>query len=188
MRLTGKYQSGYLFNMAIPLFFIEWVYVILAFLFVLIIESFVINFILKQGFKTTIKLVFLANLVTTVIGYFVQGIIRLTILILIFFGIIIINPEFDYDVNPIIVGILSGVTPEKGGGDFEFSTEIIISIITSIVFAFIISVFVERKLILKTLPIGVNKNLASKAIIIGNIISYIFLTTWIFFWFSRMNF
>lgn len=174
--------------MAIPLFFIEWVYVILAFLFVLIIESFVINFFLKQGFKTTIKLVFLANLVTTVIGYFVQGIIRLTILILIFFGIIIINPEFDYDVNPIIVGILSGVTPEKGGGNFEFSTEIIISIITSIVFAFIISVFVERKLILKTLPNGVNKNLASKAIIIGNIISYIFLTTWIFFWFSKMNF
>lgn len=174
--------------MAIPLFFFEWFYVVLAFLFVLLIESIIINFFLKQGLKTTIKLVFLANLVTTIVGYFIQGIIRLIILVLFFFGIIIINPNFNYDVNPIILGLLSGVTPEKGGGTFEFTTEVIASIITSIVFSFIISVIVERKLLVKMMNSEKDKKLISKAIIIANFVSYIFLSAWIYFWFSRMNF
>lgn len=188
MKLNGKYQSGYLFNVAIPLFFFEWFYVILAFIFVMFIESIVINLFLNQGFKMTIKLVFLVNIVTTILGYFVQGITRLIILMLLFYGIIIINPEFDFYVNPFIVGVLSGVTPEKGSGSFVFTTEIIISIITSIVFAFTISVIVERKLLIAMMNSEKNKKLISKAIIIGNIVSYLFLSAWIVFWFSRMSF
>ncbi|MBV6483826.1 MAG: hypothetical protein KFKLKKLM_00283 [Flavobacteriales bacterium] len=183
-----KLRSGYLFNMALPLFFIEWWFVWIAFVFIIIIETYIVHLFLKKGLVKTFKLLFLANLLTTIIGYLSQGIVRVIFSVLFFILSFRFKVLEDVIMHPVIQGVFAGVVPEKGGGKTEFTLDVIIAISTSILITFLISLIVERRILISKLEMEFEKKLISKAIIIANLISYILLSIWIFYGYSILSF
>ena len=121
----------------------------------------------------TIEILFKANLITTIGGYLLQGILRLIIGMILY-----ITTEQYFEPYPVLVGILGNVGIGKAYMP-ELSTDVIATIATSIILTFTLSVIIERKIILKNIDSLVDKSLASKGIIIANIISYTLLTIWI---------
>lgn len=140
-----KRRSGYLFNMALPLFFIEWWFVWIALIFIIIIETYIVHLFLKKEIVRTFKILFLANLLTTIIGYLTQGIIRVFLATAFFFLSLRFKMLDDVIMHPVIQGVFAGVVPVKGGGKSEFTPDVIIAILTSIFLTFLISLIVERK-------------------------------------------
>ena len=181
-------RKNTLYNMAIPLFFIEWWFVVLATIFVVILESSIVNQYLKVGFKKIFKILLNANIKTTVLGYLVQGFFRLILGLLIFIPVSKFELNDEFLKHPIVLGLLGGVSPEKGGGFPEITLEVIITIITSVILTFTISVIFERQILIKKINLERDKRVVSKAIVIANIISYSFLTIWIFYSYSRTRF
>ena len=71
--------------MVLPLIFWEWWYVVLAFIFVVLLEAYVVKLFVKDEYKRLFKILFKANLITSIGGYLLQGILRLI------FGVILYN-------------------------------------------------------------------------------------------------
>ena len=188
LKLIMKRRSGYLFNMALPLCFIEWWFVRIALIFIIIIETYIVHLFLKKEIVRTFKILFLANLLTTIIGYLTQGIIRVFLATAFFFLSLRFKMLDDVIMHPVIQGVFAGVVPVKGGGKSEFTPDVIIAILTSIFLTFLISLIVERKILISKLGMEFEKKLISKAIIIANIISYILLSIWIFYGYSTLSF
>tara|TARA_B100000809_G_C14844983_1_gene426167 strand:+ start:77 stop:604 length:528 start_codon:yes stop_codon:yes gene_type:complete len=175
--------------MAIPMLFIEWWFVILATLFVIIIESAIVNYYLKLELKKTITILFKANLLTTIVGYLAQGVARIILGIIFMIPMFISNFKIDYiSGKPIIEGLFATVSPIKGGGHPEFTSAVITNILTSMLITFALSVIIERKFLISRLENKDQIKLASKSIIIANIISYSILTIWVFYSYSKMEF
>jgi hypothetical protein len=183
-----NFKANKLFNMAIPLFFIEWWFVMIAFIFIALIESFIVNFFIKKGYRKLFKILLIANLLTTLLGYLLQGIAR-TIITIILWVIGLKYESFGNLLeNPIIEGIIGGVTPQKGGGTPDFTLDVIFAIATSILITFTLSVVIERKILIKHLGSEFERSLITKSILIANIVSYTLLTIWIFYGYSTMSF
>jgi hypothetical protein len=108
MRNMRKKYSGFLFDMAIPLIFFEWWNVLLAFIFIVLLETFIVKFYIKENYNKLFLILFKANLITTLAGYLVQGVLRMVSLMLIFK----ITNQF-FESYPILSGILENVAIDK---------------------------------------------------------------------------
>ena len=171
--ITKRIKDGYLYDMILPLFIFEWWNVLLAFIFVVIIETYFVKFFIKEQYKRLFWILFKANLITTVIGYFCQGVVRLLLM-----GIIGRMTKQFFDSYPVLQGILGNV----GIGNAyhpKLDVEVISEIVTSILITFAISVIIERKILLNSLRDKFESSLITKSIIIANVVSYILLTFWI---------
>ena len=76
--LSRHLGGGTLYNVVLPLFFCESISILLAFLGVVAIEAFVSARKLKMPFREMHYMLAGVNFVTTVIGYFMQGLLRLS--------------------------------------------------------------------------------------------------------------
>lgn len=163
-------RSGILYNMVLPILFFELWNVLLAFVFIVIIETFIINKIVKGNFKSLFIFVLLGNLFSTLLGYFAQGVIRLLLTML------LVSNNINYK-TPIVDGLLGNVgISEKT----KFAPELIISILTSIIITFLLSVLIEKKVLIKYTERRFESKLISKAVVRANIVSYLLLTIWLF--------
>ena len=172
-----KNKSIYLYNVVIPILFFEMWNVMLAFLFIVFIEAAIISFFIKINFYKLIKSVFIANLITTIIGYLIQGILRMLIFIPIsgLFGF----PKF----LDIIGGNLSLESYATNSG---LPYEIIIYFSISMIIAFFISVHFEKTYLLGA--IDADKKRIEFSVLIANIVSYTLLFIWIIYrYLSIMN-
>jgi len=174
-------KKGHLYNMILPLVFWEWWYVVLAFIFVVLLETYVVNIFIKDEYKRIFKILFKANLITTIGGYILQGILRLIIGMILY-----ITTEQYFESYPVIRGILGNVGIGKEYIP-EFTTDVIATIATSIILTFTLSVIIERRIVLKNIDKLIDKSLVSKAVILANIISYTLLTIWICYNYLRID-
>ncbi len=118
-----------IFNVAIPIIFLEGFYVILFMIPIIIIESIVIFSFLKRSALKILGLAVIANVCTTLIGYLVQGIARL----------ILLAPFSILLDNEIIRGIAGniGATNAKSEG---LQLDVMCNLITSLSICFLSSV------------------------------------------------
>ncbi len=157
------------YNFILPILFFEIWNVLLAFIFVVVIESFIISLFSKTNIRDLFKIVLIANLITTIFGYIGQALIR-AILILPFIQVF----GFLKWLN-VFAGNLSMESYVESPG---VPIELLVNFVLSMLLAFIISVFVEKRYITKGLK---NKGNLTLSIIVANIISYIVLFSWILF-------
>ncbi|PCI96486.1 MAG: hypothetical protein COB15_09985 [Flavobacteriales bacterium] len=177
---TSLFKKGYLCNMVLPFIFFEWWYVLLSFIFVVLLESYVIKLFLKKSFKDLFKILFYANLVTTLAGYLFQGLFRIILSIIIW----LVTGQ-DFSSYPITRAMLGGTEIPKGV-DPQLSIEVLVTIITSIIIAFTLSVIIERKFLVNKIGKSIDKSLITKSIIVANLISYTLLTFWLFYNFLKL--
>lgn len=173
METTTIISRNHLNNAVLPFIFWEWYYVLIAFIAVFILETVILKFFINETYARLLKLLFVANIITTIGGYLLQGILRL-ILGLILYAI----TEQYFEEHPIIIGILGNVNTVKVTPGITI--EVLTAIITSITLSFSLSVIIERKFLLKKVNSS-NKNLISKGVITANIVSYLLLTIWLFY-------
>lgn len=172
-----KSKSVYLYNAVIPILFFEIWNIILAFLFIICVETFIISIITKLSYSKLFRVVLIANLITTIIGYLMQGILRMLIFIPIsgVFGF----PKF----LDIIGGNLSIQSYATNSG---LPYELIINFSISMIITFFISVYYEKKYLLKK-KVFSEKTLGF-SVLIANLVSYSLLFIWIIYrYFSVMN-
>lgn len=162
-----------LLNVLIPYLFFEIFSILLAFIFVVIIETLIINKYLKIGLVKTFKVCYEANFLTTIIGYFLQGLLRIII------GYTIISFSDKLEDNSIFRGLFGnvGIAQEVYK---DINIVVLTTIITSTVLALIISILFENYYFKISLKSQVDKNLISKPVIIANLLSYIILAIWIY--------
>jgi hypothetical protein len=163
-----------LLNVLLPFLFFEIYSILIAFIFVVIIETLIINQYLKIRFVDTFKVCFKANLWTTIIGYFLQGLLRF------FIGLIIFLLTNKLNDNSFFQGFFGNVGITKQVYK-DIDIKVLTTIFTSSVFALIISIFFEKRIFVKKFELQLDKTLITKSVIIANIVSYVFLTVWIYF-------
>jgi len=166
-------KNDYLFNMVLPLILWEWWYVLLAFIIIVFIETYIVKFYTKVDFLKLFNIFIVANLITTIGGYLAQGILRVII-----GGFLYTVPKVNFDSYPVVEGILGNVAIGKEYIP-KFTTEVISTIATSIIITFTLSVIIERKYVLKNIKPSIDISLTSKGVIVANVISYTLLTIWI---------
>lgn len=175
-------QSVVLYNVVLPLIFVEVWSVFLAFIAIVIIETLVIKTILKERFEDVIKKIICVNFLTTVIGYLVQGIVRLMALLLALPSILPRDIHHILWDNEFVAGFFGNVGSTNIPSRL-FETEFlstVVDIATSFIITFIISVVVETRSLRKAYD-GNEKiqRLVPSAVLQANIISYFVLLMWV---------
>lgn len=169
-----KLFRKHLYNFILPLIFLEWWYVLLALIFVVLIETFIVKIFIKEKFRRLFALLFKANIITTFLGFLLQGIIRLIL------GVIIITTtDQDFKFYPVIQGILGNVGIGRRPSKFDISA--ISEVITSMIVCLVLSIIIEKRVIKNDLHETYNSSLISKAVLMANVISYLILTPWVFY-------
>lgn len=175
--MKTKIFRNHLYNFILPLIFLEWWYVMLALIFVVLIETYIVKLFIKEKFRRLLVLLFRANVITTLLGFLLQGIIRLII------GMIIYSTtDHDFEHYPVIEGILGNV-----GMGTRLDSAAISEIITSMIICLVLSVIIERSMIKKDLQETHKSTVITKSVLIANIISYLILTPWVFYNFYRTS-
>jgi hypothetical protein len=161
-----------LLNAAIPLFFIEWWYVLLALVGVVLIEATILKMYLSNSFIQIAKWIFKANLISTLGGYIAQSVVRFII------GIVIFLSVSDRGDNTSVLDTLFGnIGVGKYQGGWKNPT-ILFNFIIAFSICFILSVTIESRLIRRYAGEQKLKKDLWKGVIVANIISYGFLTWW----------
>ena len=163
-----------LLNVLLPFLFFEIYSIIIAFIFVIAIETLIIKQYLKVRIVDIIKVCVKANLWTTIVGYSLQGLLRFLI------GIIIFLLTDKLNDNSFFQGLFGNVGIAKQVYK-DIDIKVLTTISTSLFFALIISIFFERKIFLKYFELQVDKILIKKSVLVANIVSYTFLAAWIYF-------
>lgn len=163
-----------LLNVLLPFLFFEIYSILIAFIFVVAIETIIIKHYFKIQVIDIAKICFKANFWTTLIGYLLQGLLRLLI------GLIIFGATDKLNDNSYFQGFMGNVgITKKVYTDIDIKT--LTTIITSSIFALIISIIFENKVFIKKFALQVDKSLITKSILIANVVSYTFLAAWIYF-------
>ena len=172
--LSFEYINYMVFlDVVLPFLFFELWYIIIAFVFVVLIETFIVRLFLRNSFFKLFKILLKANFQTTIIGYFLQGVVRIIILF------IAASLNFKLTGNDIFNALVENV-----GIGFQNRTSVLITICTSMIIALGISIVVERKVLIKSLNNeAINK--ITTSIILANIVSYCLLFVWIYFNYLR---
>jgi hypothetical protein len=159
-----------LLNVILPFLLFELKYVLIALVFVVLIETFIVKHFFNQKFRYLFEVLFFANISTTLIGYFLQGILRL-------FLTFILNLHSN---NPILIGISGniGLKDKWTPGD---NFPVLISMITSILICFFLSIYVEKKIVMNRFEGDVREANVAKGVMYANIVSYTLLLLWIYF-------
>ncbi len=155
-------------NLILPFIFFEIFGVLLGLIFVIGIEIIIISYLVKFEIDDLQTICIKANIVTTLIGYFSQGILRFI------FGMTINSERFDD--NSYVQGILGTIGFTK-----NVNLEIATSITVSIIIAFLISSIFELKFYLKKKYNQYERISITKSVVLANLISYIFLYFLIYF-------
>jgi hypothetical protein len=162
------YGAHRLMDVIFPFLVYEYRSVLMAFLPIVFIEAIIIRLIWKSSSSRTNVVVFLGslvgNIVTTLIGYVLQGGLRLFI----FFGIFRMNSD------SIWSGLLGIAPAEK---DQTLTTAIGTQLLVSLLITGYISYIVEYGL-LRTFAKDNGPSL-KKAVLTANVVSYILLGGWI---------
>lgn len=159
-------------NFILPFIFFEIWYVLLAFVFVVLIETVVIKLFCKKDFALLFKVLLKANFWTTIVGYAAQGIIMLMLGI---FAMAAIDISTD---NKIINGLVgNGGINYKGLG--RFGEPVTVTILTSMLIGLIISIVVERRILIKALHKAIEPWVIT-GIVIANLLSYMLLFVWVY--------
>lgn len=167
-----------LYNVVLPLFFVEVWSVFLAFIGIVIIEAWVINKILKDNFRNVVKKIIYINFLTTVIGYLLQGIVRLIVLSLVPPARILWDNEF---VAGLMGNVGSTTAPMRLLEKEPIST--IVAIGTSFLITFIISVVVETRSLRKAYAGNEEvQRLIPTATLKANVVSYCLLLAWVLYY------
>lgn len=151
---------------------------IIAFIGVVILEAWIINKIIKQDFKSVLRKTVFVNFLTTIVGYFLQGILRLIILSF--------TPHSDIIwKNPYVAGVLGNVgsthSPMRLFEIVPIAT--MVEVLTSFLITFFLSVvietwslkrsYAENEEVQKVVPIATLK---------ANIASYLVLFVWVLYY------
>ncbi len=164
------HRSLVLYDMILPMLFFEVFYVFLAFIPIVIIETAIISFVLKEKFTKLVLVVALANFITTIVGYVVQGFARFSLLAI---------PGYYSPDNPILQGISGNV----GANYYEYKKglplEVMVEFITSFVICFFLSVYVENIIVRKFIQDPQKKKKVYSAVFLANLASYALLFVWL---------
>jgi len=164
-----------LYNVVLPLIFVEVWSVFLAFIGIIIIEAWVINKILKDNFKNVVKKIIYINFLTTVIGYLFQGIVRLIVLLV---APILWDNKF---VAGLMGNVGSATVPMQLLEKEPLST--IVAIGTSFLITFIISVVVETRSLRRAYAGNEEvQRLIPTATLKANAVSYCLLLVWVLYY------
>lgn len=160
----------YFQNVILPSFFVELKYVLIALVFVVLIETFIIKHFFNQKFRHLFEVLLFANISTTLIGYFLQAVARL-------FLAFILTGE---NTNPFLLGLSGniGVISEWGA---DPNLTIFVSILTSVLICLFLSIYVERRIVLSRFEGDVPVDQVRKGVLYANIVSYFLLFFWIYF-------
>jgi hypothetical protein len=176
--LTVLYKpySGYIVNVILPFLFFELWYVFIAFLLVVLLETFVVKYFLKQKFLSLFKILLEGNFVTTLGGYFFQGLIRFIL------GMVVLAVVGDTTYLPVWDAVVGNVSFSKLHPDEML---VLLTVSISIITCFILSIIIERKMLKAKLGDLVPPKLIVKSIVLANTFSYIVLAVWIYWNYLR---
>ena len=160
-RITILRKTDKLYNAILPIFLFEAWYILLALLIVVIVEAFIVSKILNLTFAKSFKYLLLVNIFTTFLGFILQGILRIMILMVI-----------RTDGESKIINILLG---NYGVDKSNFTLEIVLELLISLSITFALSVYYEYKSLEKILADIKPKKLIFKSIFIANAVSYILI-------------
>lgn len=160
-------------NVLLPFIFFEVYSILLAFIFVVVIETLLIKQYLTIGLVQIFKVCLEANFWTTIIGYFLQGLLRFIMGLTLFLLTDKLNDNSFFRALFENVGIAKQVYK-------DINIEVLTTIITSTVIALIISIFIENRIFKSKLKSQADKTVINKSILIANLVSYMFLAVWIF--------
>jgi hypothetical protein len=160
----------HILNVILPFFFFELKYVLIALVFVVLIETFIVKHFIKQGFGFLFQTLIFANIATTLFGYFLQGALRMVITLL--FNI--------QSKNPIVAGLTGNIGVESGWTATD-NLSVLVSIVTSILIALLLSIYCEKKILVRMYEGKVEETGISKGVRFANIVSYSLLFVWIYF-------
>lgn len=163
-----------LINVLLPFLFFEIYSILIGFIFIVIIETLIIKYYLKLQTVEIFSVCLKANFFTTIIGYFLQGLLRFLILVILTF---VTNSFYD---NTYVQGFFGNVGIAKHIYK-DIDIKILTTIITSTFFALVISIFYENKIFAKKIGHILDKSIIKKAILIANILSYACLAIWIYY-------
>lgn len=176
-------QPIVLYNLILPLLFLEVWSVSLAFIGVVVIEALIIKTELKTDFINVLKQTIWINFLTTILGYIGQGIIRYLCLSIV--GKFVHPKAGDvFWYNPVVLGFLGNVPWEGAYHKYFFAA--IADISTSFIITFIISVVVETKYLRKAYGEDEKiQRLIPSAVLKANIASYALLLIWVLYYIRR---
>ena len=165
------FYSGYILNVILPFLFFELWYVFSAFLLVVLLETLVVKYFLKQKFLSLFKILLEGNFVTTLGGYFFQGLIRFILGMVVF---AVVGDAADFTVWDAVVGNISFSKHHPN------EMLVLLTVSISIVTCFVLSIIIERKMLKDRLGSVVPPQLIVKSIVLANTFSYIVLAAWIY--------
>jgi hypothetical protein len=141
-------------------------------LVVVVIEAYVISRLLKKTFKDSFGDVLYINIITTLIGFVLQGIIRLALLMTLSDG--------ESEILNILLGNLGTI-------ENNFTVDKIIELAIGLSFGFVISFYFEWKFLMRFISIKYTKIEVRNAVIWANLASYIFLFFYVLtvFWIKK---
>lgn len=168
-----KKINNILLNAVLPLFFFEWWYILLALVFVVIIEAFILSKFFTIKFKLIWYEILMMNIFSTLGGFFIQGTVRLIL------GLSLFTHFENYSKFPLLDAIWGNVAYPVHS---KITTEIIFDLIISLLITLNTSIFMEYHSIKRNKIFNdLKKPKILKGVIITNIISYVLLSIWIFY-------
>ena len=159
----------FILNVILPSFFVELKYVLIALIFVVLIETLIVKYFFNQKFRHLFEVLLFANISTTLIGYFLQAVARL---ILTF----VLTIESD---NPYLKGF-SGNIGIISEWNADVNLSIFISILTSTLICLSLSIYFERRIVLNRFEGDVPVDKVRKGVFYANTASYFLLFFWIY--------
>ena len=168
-----KNINSKLLNAILPLFFFEWWYILVAFVFVILVESFIFSKFFRINLKLIWYEILIMNIFSTLGGFLIQGVIRLTLGLLLFSYL---ENYSDFTLLNIIFGNVEYPV------NSEVTQEVIFDLVISLIITLTISIFMEYSSIRKNKIFeNFKKKEIIKGVIIANLSSYVLLSFWIFY-------
>jgi len=159
----------YLLDVVLPFLFFELWYVLIALIFVVLIETIILRFYIKEKWIGLFLIVLKANFWTTVVGYLAQGLIRIII------GFVVFAANQNLSENKLFDSLVGNI-----GLGYKINKYILINLFTSIILALVISIVVERRILIKELDKDFGIRKITIGVTIANVVSYCLLFIWIY--------
>lgn len=161
-----------LYNLLVPFIAWELSSVILILLVIAAVEAVVLSQILQVKRWRFLRAAFFMNVITTLVGYAVQGIGRLLSLI-----VILNHLPNDLAYSPFFDGLMGNF----GIGVQRPLLTFVVNLATSVLLAFILSAGIEYFVLRYFLRLSVGDRPLWRAVVLANLASYALLSVWLLF-------
>jgi hypothetical protein len=155
-----KFPPLYLLNVILPFFFFELQYVLIAFVFVVLVETTVVCLFIKEPFPRLFRLMAFVNVLTTLLGYCLQAVIRFIIGLVSYIALNI------HTEDPFIAGLFGNV------GFRGEKASVLTTVLTSMIITFFISILVETRSLIKKLDSTNSTSRITIGVLVANFVSY----------------